>query len=526
MAKKCIYCGMVLTDDPEVCPICGTPVGAKAKDLSPAFAELNGEKRLKLLWTLIICGFLILVAGVFLWSKLSASEETTVSPEEKYADHLFLDTRGVGVCKKLIGKVELFFVFVDDPQSDWTPEEKTSATEQLNAEIAALEKEALNFGVTLEIHPYYTSLKLASSADHGEIHVWEHLYARQNGYDSLAIMQRDRALSSSPSSAPVVFLFNYTGRSYAYSDTRPDQPEVAVLFEMEAFRHELFHLYGAKDFYYHQLTESSAKKYLPGSIMNDGNGIDDLTAYTIGWMETLTENAAAFLEATAKITYEDLILAQTGDQFTGVGSFEYGDGSLYVGDLVFGVPHGEGKVTSPDGSVYEGSMEGGYPHGEGKFTDVTNGYCYEGEFNYGALHGEGTLTYDDGTVYIGSFKDSSFHGYGEYTNTLEGFHYKGYFSEGLFHGEGTLTYNNGDQYVGEFRDGKPHGQGTYTYADGGKYEGGFINGKFDGQGTYTYADGSIYTGQFKNGKFDGKGTITHPDGTVESGTWSEGEFVG
>ena len=417
MAKKCIYCGMILENDPEACPICGTPVGAKLSDLPMSFLAVGAQARRKR-WRrfCLIAVIAALICLSFGWSKV-AVEDPSYAPEEQWDNHLFLDGRNAGVCKQLLGKVELFFVFVEDLNSDWTPEEKTAATERLQDEISALKAEALNFGVTLEINPYYTNLQLLGAAEHTDYPTWPEQYAKEQGHDSLAAMQRNRGSLSTEFSAPVIFLFDCSGRSYAYSGTTMEDAEYAVLFEIEAFRHELFHLYGAEDYYYHQLTESKAKKYLPGSIMNDGKKTDDLTAYTIGWKDTLTENAASFLEATAKLTYAELIAEQLEDMITGIGTVEYDTGEVYNGELVDGIPHGVGTLTYPDGSVYTGSFESGYFHGYGTYTDATYGYRYEGEFCYNLFHGQGELIYESGDVYVGEFRDDWCHGQGVYPMT-------------------------------------------------------------------------------------------------------------
>ena len=79
----------------------------------------------------------------------------------------------------------------------------------------------------------------------------------------------------------------------------------------------------------------------------------------------------------------------------------------YVGEIVDGVPDGQGTLTYPD---------------ERK---------YVGEFKDGKRDGQGTLTFPDGDKYVGEFKD------------------------GLYDGQGTYTNSNGDKYVGEFKDGQP-----------------------------------------------------------------------
>ncbi|MBQ8324453.1 MAG: hypothetical protein IJY89_01375 [Clostridia bacterium] len=527
MAKKCIYCGMILEGTPDVCPICGTPVGAKGEELSPVMA-LNAENRRKkriLFFAILLTAALLAACALYL-PGLLAPEEVPPTPEERWKNHLLLEERSAGVCQSLLGRAELFFVFVEDLYSDWTPEEKASATERLNAEADALEKEALKFGVTLEVRPYFTNLQLMGTADHHGEDSWQAQYAKEQGYDSLAAMQRERGSLSEELSAPVVFLFDYPGRSYAFSGGTYETPEYAVLFAVEDFRHELFHLYGAEDYYFHTLIESSARLHLSESIMNDGTVTDDLTAYAIGWKDTLTEDAASFLEATSELTRKELESARAKDQVTGTDTITYDNGDVYTGELVDGVPQGQGTYTFADGSVYEGSFEVGYFHGYGKYTDVTYGYTYEGGFQFDLFHGQGVLISDDGTKYTGEFKNDQCHGKGTYTYA-DGSTYVGDFAEGYFHGIGEYyDAESGSRYKGEFENDLFNGKGTLTFGDGDVYVGTFKDDLFDGQGTYTFADGRVYEGQFKRDEFHGQGTMTYPDGTVESGTWFDGEFVG
>jgi hypothetical protein len=64
--------------------------------------------------------------------------------------------------------------------------------------------------------------------------------------------------------------------------------------------HELYHLYGAIDYYDYdgEGVAKAASKYFPKSVMAcAGNSIDDLTAYILGWTDTLSKKANKFLEA-------------------------------------------------------------------------------------------------------------------------------------------------------------------------------------------------------------------------------------
>ena len=91
----------------------------------------------------------------------------------------------------------------------------------------------------------------------------------------------------------------------------------------------------------------------------------------------------------------------------GKENLELADGVKYTGEVLFGVPHGQGTMTDPD-------------------------LAYVGQFKDGEFHGQGSITYPDGDEYVGEFRFGKFNGHGTAT-----------FGEGEFEGE---------KFVGEFKD--------------------------------------------------------------------------
>ncbi len=146
--------------------------------------------------------------------------------------------------------------------------------------------------------------------------------------------------------------------------------------------------------------------------------------------------------------------------------------------------------------VFEGDILNGVPNGQGTFT-WSNGEKYVGEFKDGEKHGQGTLTHLNGEKYVGEFKD------------------------GTLNGQGTYTFPNGAKYVGVFKDGERNGQGTFTWSDGRKYVGEFKDDKKHGQGTFTWSDGRKYVGEWKKDKH-WNGPEYDKDGKIK-GTWVNGE---
>jgi len=98
----------------------------------------------------------------------------------------------------------------------------------------------------------------------------------------------------------------------------------------------------------------------------------------------------------------------------------------YTGELVRGIPNGQGTWTDVDGNKYVGSMKAGLAHGQGTFTFIVGGK-YVGEFKDGQADGQGTMVIDECT-YVGELKDWA------------------------YHGQGINTCSDGTKYVGEFKD--------------------------------------------------------------------------
>lgn len=206
------------------------------------------------------------------------------------------------------------------------------------------------------------------------------------------------------------------------------------------------------------------------------------------------------------------------------------------------------EIKFNDGSVYLGKVNQGQPHGQGTMFYAT-GERYIGEFKNGLKEGLGTLTVANGNRYVGEYRNNERNGQGTFT-WVSGDRYVGAYKNNLMNGQGTLTWTNGDRYIGEWRDGDRTGQGTFTSANGdryvgewknnemigqntqsakttqtlsyphGRYVGETLNGKAHGLGTYTSAQsGTVYKGEFIADTFSGVGTMTWTDGSQFYGKW-------
>jgi len=75
----------------------------------------------------------------------------------------------------------------------------------------------------------------------------------------------------------------------------------------------------------------------------------------------------------------------------------------YEGEILTGVPGGQGTITFPSGSTYVGEFRDGKRTGQGTMT-YSDGGKYEGKWKDGKQHGQGTFTFIDGRKWTGEFR--------------------------------------------------------------------------------------------------------------------------
>lgn len=109
-------------------------------------------------------------------------------------------------------------------------------------------------------------------------------------------------------------------------------------------------------------------------------------------------------------------------------------------------------------------VSGNCKNGYGTY-EWDNGTKYIGEFKDDLFHGKGIFYYNDGAIYKGDFRKDKFTGQATITWT-SGHKYIGEVKNELMHGEGTYFYPDGDKYVGEFKKDHFHGKGSYYHTDG------------------------------------------------------------
>ena len=422
-------------------------------------------------------------------------------------DHVLIGSRDKGISATLTGNVLITVIFVNDPTSTWTAEKMASTKAGDAAMTAEVLAEAAGYGVDLNITVEYRQATVGTTEDIDRT-AWSEQIMASAGLGSVATASAELERSRGVKEAPILFYLNTTDRAYALPNDG-QTTEYAIIWNCGSdtitYRHELYHLFGAADYYFPKAVEESALRYYPNSTMLTGENAvtDNLTAYLIGWKDTLTNDALAFLQETAHLTAEYVEQEHAKEIYTGYVENWERNGYVITGYLDMGVLEGQGKVVEPNGNWKEGLFEYGiFVRGRCKIL-YENGILYEGEIDQGAYNGQGTIVWAGGDTYTGQWKD------------------------GQYHGNGKITYANGGWSEGVFENGTlANGRCKAIYEDGTRYEGDMVNGAFDGQGTIVWASGDSYTGSFVNGQFHGYGTYIWADGNSVSGTWNNGEFVG
>jgi len=473
------------------------------------------------------------------------------SPDDKYRDNVYLNSKDIGGCTTLRDNVLITFIFLNDSESSWDNTSRSSMKTALNSEIKKIESEASSYGVSLSISSDYKNASISSNTGRGSsTDGWVKDACKAAGFSYSDYLNWNIANSHDNIwSAPVVFLINKDGRAYATSSISISAFEFAVIFnDTEALRHELYHLYGAHDYYYPDDAKKLANKHFGENVMLDSDckEVDSLTAYLIGWTDTPDKAASAFLDATSHFTQEYVENAHKDKTITGYGTVTFSN-RTYTGYMVDGMPHGYGKTVYNSGDVYEGENKYDKFDGKGTYT-WADGTSYSGEWKNDLKHGQGTYIWNNGDKYEGSFVDDKKSGYGVFTKAdgsiytgnwtngkrsgqgsmtwASGCSYTGEWANDALNGYGTYTWANGTVYVGYWKDNLMHGEGSIEWANGCSYTGEWANDKLNGYGTYNWADGAVYVGYWKDDLMHGEGTLTYPNGYSKSGTWENNVFIG
>lgn len=449
-------------------------------------------------------------------------------PEELYA-HVYLASRGRGACAGFTGDVKMMVIFVSDPESSWTEEQIGQTKQEIETTMARIRQDAADYGAELNLTAEYVTAKAEVPLVRDDWTDWANsalasIFLPGTKDGTAAVLEERYGVDA----VPIVFCTNQEGRSFASSfSSGTTGSEYALIYgdTLELY-HEVCHIFGAEDFYFPKEVADLADTYLPNSIMaNSAEGVmDAMTAYSIGWTDTLSDDALQFLQKTAHLTHEYLAAQKLLESQTGYVENHAMSGGTYTGYLVDGIRHGQGTFVWGNGSVYTGNWEHGVRNGLGRMT-FENGDVYEGQWENGVRHGTGTYTWVSGNRYVGEFVENMRQGQGT-MYYASGDQYTGQWAESERNGQGKLTYAEGHTYEGSWQNGTFNGQGIFTWTTGDKYVGNFVDGKRQGYGIYYYPNGNRYEGQWYAGEIHGQGTMYYADGTQRSGEWDNGSFVG
>lgn len=459
--------------------------------------------------------------------ETTAAPETTDNIPDVVQSNVYLSMINKGRCEQLLGDVVITVIMLSDDVSTWNNTAQSELSAELSKQEKAMEKTAAEYGKRLDITFSYLSAKVSGDAAAGEYSKsWVESALANAGLGSIKEAQKTLDAKNGADSNPIVFALNKAGRAYAQQQSSQNSTEYAVVFstDLTSFTHELFHIYGAEDFYYPALVKELADNYLADSVMNSGEKTDPLTAFIIGWDDEMDAEALEFLEQTNHLTKAYLDAENEKQSVTGnVTAFQLSYG-VYTGNLERGTPDGYGEIVYADGGSYKGTFDGGSLHGKGTYT-WTDGSSYEGDWVYGERTGEGTYTWPNGNRFVGKWVEGKRTGEGTLT-FADGTVYKGNWENDTYNGKGKMTWSDGSYYEGDYKDGERHGKGTYHYANGNLYVGDWVKGERVGQGTFTYAGGTVYVGSFVGGQFSGKGKMTWSDGTYYEGDYKDGNREG
>jgi len=440
-------------------------------------------------------------------------------------NHVLLRYKGAGSCTSLCGDVLLTVVFVDVGDAQWNEQDTLAMKEKIASATEAFVREANGYRVSLSFDTVFYNAYSDEKPLSSKVDEWaETVFSGVSGLPSYS----DAAYWLGK---PILFCLKADGRSFARQHKQTSEPEFAVVYpddEASTIRHELLHLYGARDYYLLDEIKNESGKYFPDSIMLDDNDngrtIDSLTAFVVGWTDELDETAKQFLLSTEYITDEDVNNSLKDTWRTGLYVETFGS-SVYSGMLKDGLPHGLGMIEWENGNTYRGDWEYGKPSGKGTYVWV-NGDTYTGDFVDGMRTGKGKYIWASGSTYTGDFVDGTRTGKGTLVWASGNTSYTGNFVDGTRTGKGTLVWASGDTYTGDFVADKLTGKGTFVWSNGDTYTGDFVDGTRTGKGTLVWASGDTYTGDFVADKLTGKGTFVWSNGATYTGDFMDGARTG
>ena len=228
--------------------------------------------------------------------------------------------RNHNVCKKLQGNVLVYAIWVDTKSSrGWTNYDINTATDSINRAINWIKDQAVKNNVNLNLCFDYLSTDTGRTVEHNLPGTVSKVLAAEEGIEQLEkwgnrvvnkvysdFKDKERLVAKlrdqyNVESVVLLYMLNNYYKddcSISLNTMSNDYVEFAVTSfkEPALLAHEIFHIFGAADLYYHHYSttkkdKTELKKLFPKDIMASPREyikdleIDDITKYLIGWTE-------------------------------------------------------------------------------------------------------------------------------------------------------------------------------------------------------------------------------------------------
>lgn len=229
----------------------------------------------------------------------------------------FLLGRGRGPSRILRGKVGIITFFLRRGNKPWPKSAIDSYYRSLNEAERNLEREAKRYNTQLEFANYQFEYNIPDNANtrDGYKLVKDYIHS-----PSVEEAQNYYEKSLGCNEVPFILAFYEEGRSFAWSQLGEaniyESNEASAVFygsrgvHWSTIAHELLHQFGARDYYFPERITAKAKQYFGNSIMGIGDYVvDDLTAYLVGWKNTISAHTYWFLKDTMWYTWDEYIAA-------------------------------------------------------------------------------------------------------------------------------------------------------------------------------------------------------------------------
>lgn len=233
-------------------------------------------------------------------------------------NNYLLTGRNVGASRKLRGDVGVIVCYMKRSPADFPETAVSQFRDAMYDAFNWLEQEAKKRGVPLNIKSYRFDVDIPKNADPQRVFglirdflSQQTMEATQNHYERTLNLDE----------APFILAFDEDGRSFAANQNEGHPyrvDEYSAIFRWgekyywTTIAHELLHQFGAVDYYYPDSVKERALQYFGDSVMGIGRTeLDDLTAYLIGWKDTISAETYWFLRDTMWITRESYEAAIT-----------------------------------------------------------------------------------------------------------------------------------------------------------------------------------------------------------------------